>query len=43
MVNGWKVVAIIFIVYSVLLSSLCIWGYVIVTTEEEYNRRRINK
>ena len=35
MVNGWKVTAIIFIVYSVLLTSLCVWGYVEVTAEEE--------
>jgi len=35
MVNGWKVAAIIFIVYSILLSSLFVWGYVVVTAEEE--------
>ena len=34
MVNNWKVTAIIFIVYSILLTSLFIWGYIIITEEE---------
>ena len=34
MVNGWKITAIIFILYSILLTSLMVWGYITVTEEE---------
>ena len=35
MVNGWKITAIIFIVYSVLLTSTITWGIVMVNEETD--------